>query len=164
MADADKVTDLVTALIKAKKNLRMYPAHHPVYDKTIDDFSLKMSYLLEGDTVIIGINQYDLIFNDEIIYHNREKDESLALFFFKDGIRELSFLNGITRHEIREFLEIISMDFEKEALDDDIVTLLWEKELEHVKYIVDDAFLADDEVYEQAAVNQVRSAAGGQDK
>ncbi len=163
MADVDRVTEVVTALIKAKKNLHMYPVHHPVYEKTIDDFSLKMFSLLEGDTVTIRINQYDILFDDEIIYHNRDKEESLALFFFKDGIRELSFLSGITRSEIREFLEIIALDFEKEVLDDDIVTLLWEKELEHVRYIVDDTFLAEDDVYEKAAVNQARSTAGGHD-
>ena len=51
------------------------------------------------------------------------------MFFFRDGIRELQFRDGLTQQELEEFLKIITLDFEREAVDDDIVTLLWEKGL-----------------------------------
>ncbi|HBH61676.1 MAG TPA: hypothetical protein DDX85_08065, partial [Nitrospiraceae bacterium] len=139
MTNIEKAKDLINALIKARKNLRMYPVHHPIYEKTVDDFISKMFSCLEVDTIKIRINQYDIYFDDEVIYHSKDKDESLALFFFKDGLREMSFSHGITRNEINEFLRIISLDYEKDVLDDDIVTLLWEEDFQHIKYVVDDA-------------------------
>jgi hypothetical protein len=160
MNNIETVKDLINALGRAKKNLRMYPVNHPMYEKTVDDFNSKMSPCVEVDSIRIRINQYDILFNDEVIYHSRDKDESLALFFFKDGLRELSFLKGITRSEIKDFLRIISLDFEKEVLDDDIVTLLWEEDLQHIKYLVDDTFLHEDEAYELKAVEQAKSAGG----
>ncbi len=160
MTNFEKAKDLINALVKAKKNLRLYPVNHPMYEKTVDDFNSKMSSCLEVDTIKIRINQYDIVFNDEVIYHSKDKDESLALFFFKDGLRELSFFKGITRSEVKEFLGIISLDFEKDVLDDDIVTLLWEEDFQHIKYIVDDAFLLEDEAYERKAVEQAKSAGG----
>ena len=157
MTNIEKAKDLINALIKARKNLRMYPVNHPIYEKTVDDFNLKMFSCLEVDTIKIRINQYDIYFDDEVIYHSKDKDESLALFFFKDGLREMSFSHGITRNEINEFLRIISLDFEKDVLDDDIVTLLWEEDFQHIKYVVDDAFLFEDEGYVQNAVEQAKS-------
>ncbi len=157
MKDFEKAKELINALIKTRKNLRIYPVKHPMYEKTVDDFTSKMSSCLEDDTIKIRINQYDILFNDEVIYHSKDKDESLALFFFKDGLRELSFSKGITRDEINDFLRIISLDYEKEVQDDDIVTLLWEEDFQHIKYMVDDSFLFDEEGYEQIAVEQAKS-------
>lgn len=160
MTTSENVSDLIKALVKAKKNLRMYPVNHPVYEKTVDKFNDEMDSCLQVDAIKIRINQYDILFNDEVVYHCKDKDESLALFFFKDGLRELSFIKGITRNEISAFLGIISMDYEKDVLDDDIVTLLWEEDFQHIKYIADDAFLFEDEAYEQDAVEHVKSESG----
>jgi HEAT repeat protein len=159
--DTERATDLIKSLAKVRKNLHMYPDNHPMYQKTVDDFCLKMSSVVEGETIQVRINQYDILFNDEVIYHSKDRDESLALFFFKDGLKELSFLKGIRGDEIKDFLEIISLDFEKDVLDDDIVTLLWEKDFQHIKYIVDDTFLLENEGYEQIATEQAKSVTGG---
>lgn len=161
MADTTKATGLINFLSKARKNIRLYPAHHPMYEKTIDDFCRRISSVLGGDTIRMRINQYDILFNDEVIYHNRDRDESLALFFFKDGLRELSFLKGITRDEVMDFLKIISLDFENSILNDDIVTLLWEMDFQYIKYLVDDASLQD-EAFERESVGQARGAAAGE--
>ena len=130
-------------------------------EKTIDVFCLTITADLENGTISLRINQYDILFNGEVVYHSRDRDDSLALFFFKDGLRELSFMKGISRDEIKEFLRIISLDYEKKVLDDDIVTLLWEKDFRNIRYVVDDAFLSEDGSYEQGATEQAKAAAGG---
>ena len=50
-------------------------------------------------------------------------------------------------------MKIIALDFDREAVDDDIVTLLWEKDFQNIQYIVDEAFLVDvdEEDYETKA-------------
>jgi hypothetical protein len=57
------------------------------------------------------------------------------------------------------------MDFDREAVDDDIVTLLWEKDFQNIHYIVDEAFLVDvdEEDYETKVESEVKEKITGVD-
>ena len=60
--------------------------------------------------------------------------------------------------ELEEFLKIIALDFDREMVDDDVVTLLWEKDFQNIRYLVDEAFLVDleEEDYEKKAEEGVK--------
>jgi HEAT repeat protein len=162
MVDTQIVKDIIQSLIKARKNIRLYPDNNPLSIRTIDEIHSKLTAALkQRESVTISIRQYEILFDDQIVYSNKRLDDSLALFLFKDGIRELSFLKGIRRNETKEFLKIISSDFETKSLDEDIVTLLWTQDFEHIHYIVDDTYLLDDENYAKTAIGQVKDASGG---
>ena len=152
--------DVIQTLLKAKKTIRMYPENNPIYKKTLDDafsrFAELFNYL---DEFALKLKQNEILFNAEQVYFNPEKEDNLALFFFKDGLRELTFKKGLTPGELEEFLKIIALDFDREAVDDDIVTLMWEKDFQNIKYVADDAFLTEDEDYETKAVNEIKSRA-----
>lgn len=152
--------DIIQALLKAKKTVRMYPENNPIYKKTIDDAFLKFADLFNyRDELDLKLKQNEIFFNAEQVYFNPEKDDNLALFFFKDGLRELTFKKGLTPDELEDFLKIIAQDFDREAVDDDIVTLMWEKDFQNIKYMADEAFLMEDEDYETKAVNEIKRKA-----
>jgi HEAT repeat protein len=152
--------EIIQALLKAKKAVRMYPENNPIYAKTIDDVFLKFrDFFTFGSDLHLRIKQNDIFLDTEQIYHNAEKEDNLALFFFKDGLRELIFDKDLTKRELDEFLRIIALDFDREAVEDDIVTLLWEKDFHAIKYVVDEAFLLEDDTYESHAVSEVKSMA-----
>jgi len=158
--DIKAAKDVIQAFLKAKKAVRMYPENNPIYKKTLDDtFSRFTDLFGYRDELSLKIKQNEIFFDAEQVYANTEKDDNLALFFFKDGLRELTFTKGLTLPEMEEFLKIISLDFDREALDDDIVTLLWEKDFQNIRYVADDAFLVEDEDFEKAEINQVKSKA-----
>ncbi len=149
------VRDVILALLKAKKTVRMYPQNNPVYQKTLEDTYAKFNEALQyREALTLRMRQHEILFESERVYHNPEKDDNLALFFFKDGLRELTFKKGISKEEMEEFLRIIALDFEREAVDDDIVTLLWERDFENIKYVTDETFLIDDEEYEPELIGQ----------
>jgi HEAT repeat protein len=56
---------------------------------------------------------------------------------------------------MEEFLKIIAMDFEREVVDDDIVTLLWERDFQNIHYIADDALLADEDNYQDRTLEEI---------
>ena len=154
--------DILQALIKAKKNIRMYPENNPIYVKTLDDVFIRFKNFLDyRDGFKLYIKQNSISYESEELYYSMEKEDNLALFFFKDGLRELTFKKGLTRNELEEFLKIIAREFDREEIDDDIVTLLWEKDFENIQYVVDEAFLVDidDEDYETKAEQQVKEQA-----
>ncbi|GAB4412091.1 MAG: hypothetical protein OHK0032_08130 [Thermodesulfovibrionales bacterium] len=165
LEDTKLAKDIIQTLLKAKKTIRMYPENNPIYTKTIEDtFSRFAEFFCYRDELDLRIKQNEIFFESEQIYCNPEKDDNLALFFFKDGLRELSFKKGLSKEEIGEFLKIIALDFDREAIDDDIVTLLWEKDFENIKYVADEAFLLEDEDYESEATTEVKKKAPGVDE
>ena len=165
MVETEEIKDLLQSLIKAKKNLRLYPENNPIYKKTIDTIYGRISSAVEAEgSLTFRIRQYDIFLQDDLIYHNEDKEESLSLFFFKDGVREITFKQGIPLEEVEDFLKIISMDFDKEALDDDVVTLMWERDFHFIDYLVDDTILLEDEGYEEMATKEAKGAyAGGEE-
>jgi len=165
LEDIKLAKDIIQALTKAKKTIRMYPDNNPIYIKTIDDTLSRFTDFFDlRDELSLRIKQNEIFFESEQVYHNPEKDDNLALFLFKDGLRELSFKKGLTREELEGFLRIISLDFDREAIDDDIVTLLWEKDFENIKYVADEAFILEDEDYESRATTEIKGKAPGIDE
>lgn len=157
--------DIVQSLPKAKKTIRMYPENNPIYIKAVDDIFSKFSdFFNYKDELVLKIKQYDIFLDSEQIYHNPDKDDNLALFFFKDGLRELSFFKGLQRREMEDFLGIISLDFDKADIDDDVVTLLWGRDFQNVKYIADETIFTEDTGYESTAIAEAKEKAAGEDQ
>ncbi|MDH5201945.1 MAG: HEAT repeat domain-containing protein [Nitrospirota bacterium] len=157
--DSKEVKDVLQNIIKAKKAFRMYPVNNPIYIKTLEDlYGLFQNYFDYKDDLTLKVNQNSISYDTEQIYYNPEKEDNIAFFFFKDGLREISFKKGLLREELEEFLKIIAFDFDREMVDDDVVTLLWEKDFENIRYVVDEAFLIDidEEDYESKVSNKVK--------
>lgn len=162
--ELSKAKDIVLSFLKSKKIVRMYPSNNPIYINAIeDDFKKFREFFYFRDELIFKIKQNEISYDSDAVYTNIEKEDNLALFFFKDGLRELNFKKGLTIEEIEDFLKIISLDFNRDALDDDMVTLFWERDFQNIQYVVDDAILTDEENYEEAAVASIKEKEPEQD-
>mgnify|MGYP001565579380 FL=1 len=162
--DINVAKDVIQSLVKAKKIIRLYPENNPIYAKTIEEnFSKFADFFNYRDELTLKITQNEMLLDSVQVYHNPETEDNLALFFFRDGLRELSFKKGLSREELEEFLKTITLDFDREDSEDDIVTLLWEKDFQNIKYIVDEISLMEDEDYESKAVAEIKSKAPGDD-
>jgi hypothetical protein len=92
LEDIKVAKDILQTIIKAKKTLRMYPKNNPMYVKTLEDlYSRFGDFLNDKGDLSFRIKQNSISYNSEEIYHSPEKEDNLALFFFKDGLRELTF-------------------------------------------------------------------------
>jgi hypothetical protein len=149
--------EVIQAILKSKKILRMYPENNPIYVKTLEDTYNKFrEFFYYNDELQLKIKQNEIYCGSELVYNSSEKEDNLALFFFKDGLREITFKKGLTNDEMEAFLTVITLDFDTEVIDDDIVTLFWEKDFQNIQYVVDDAVLADEDDYEPAAVEEAK--------
>lgn len=162
--DLKAAKDIIQALLKSKKMIRMYPSNNPIYVKTLEDtYARFRDYFDYRVDLLLKIRQNEIFWENEQIYYNAEKEDNLALFLFKDGLRELTFKKGLAADEMEEFLKIMAMDFEREILDDDIVTLLWERDFQNIQHIADDVILADDDNYETNAVEHIEEVTNDPD-
>jgi len=155
--DIKAAKDVINTLLKAKKTFRMYPENNPMYIKTIEDTYAKFRNFFDyKNDLTFKIKQNEIFCDSEQVYHNPQKEDNIALFFFKDGLREITFKKGFSPKELEEFLKILTVDYDREVLDDDVVTLLWERDFQNIRYVVDEAFLAEDEGYETEAVREIK--------
>ena len=70
----------------------MYPQNNPIYVKTLEDSYAKFkSFFDYKENFTLKIKQNSIFYDSEQIYYNPEKEDNLALFFFKDGLREMTF-------------------------------------------------------------------------
>ena len=155
------VRDLIQSFLKARKNLKLYPENNPIFINTIEDVFKRTTELLSGlDGVTLRITRNEIHFNGEPVYEGSGKDDNLALFFFRDGLRELTLKPGIDKAELRRFLDIISADLERENAEDDLVTLLWQSDFSNISYKVDEAMLLEEDMgYEERASEQAKGGA-----
>ncbi len=158
--DLKAVKMIVKMMLKARKNLRMYPSNNPIYAGTLEEtFETFSAFFSLKEKLVLTIRLHDIFYEAECVYHDEDqKDSNLAFFFFKDGLRELSFKKTLPFDELEAFLKVISADFENEITDDDTVTLFWENDFQHIRYVVEDQILSDDNDEAQA----VRQALSGQ--
>jgi hypothetical protein len=156
--------EVIQAILKSKKILRMYPENNPVYVKTLEDAYNKFKeFFYYNEELQLKIKQNEIYCGAEQVYSSSEKDDNLALFFFKDGLREITFKKGLTSEEMEAFLTVITLDFDTEVIDDDIVTLFWEKDFQNIQYVVDDAVLADEDDYNSAVVEEIKEESNSPD-
>jgi hypothetical protein len=87
------------------------------------------------------VGEHRLFYRGKIVYENQDVKESLAFFFYKDGIREIKFFRGLELREVVDFLHIVRRSESVNRLEDDLVTLLWEKDFSHITFGTVDEFL-----------------------
>ncbi len=156
--------EIIQAFLRARKILRLYPLNNPIFIRTLEDcFGRFQNYFHYSDDLSLKIRQNEIYCNSDLIYYNTEKEDNIALFFFKDGLREISFKKDLSIDEMVEFLKIMSMDFDRELIDDDVVTMLWEKDFQNIQYIVDESYLEEDEDYEARAITEAKEHTSEQD-
>src|SRR5688500_15334829 len=66
--------------------------------------------------------------------HDGNKSESLPWIFFKDGIRELHLLKGLEEQEVVGLLDILKRVKKTSPEEDDLLTLIWEKDFTLLRY------------------------------
>ena len=149
--------DLTSAFIKAIKAFRFYPPDNPTLKGFRDQLLKKFQFFLNKyQSFVIVIGEYDLSFKSKILYENRDVKTSLAFLLYKDGLREIRFMKGLEEWEVQGIIDILKQSDSINQLEDDIVTLMWEKDFIHISYLATDEFLEETPVIIPDTVDQFR--------
>lgn len=127
---------VVASLVQAAKVYSIYSGNHPVRAQALERLhaNLTASLAAEG-RIALSVQRGKILCGTEVV-HSEEPDEGyLILALYRDGIRGLTFLNGLELWETRAFLEILHKYGNlPEEPDGDLVTDLWEARLPHIEY------------------------------
>jgi HEAT repeat protein len=136
--------NLVRSILKSKKLIQIYPSNNVIYRASVDEvYGIVSNYLEAFGRITLGIKATGIFIDSEEVYHSDEKLDNLALYFFKEGVREIVFMEGLTKKELEEFLLILGSDFGREDRGEDFLIATWERDFESIKIVVDDMFLVD---------------------
>lgn len=142
---ARQVRELMRALARALKAKKMYPANNPVLARIVSELQDSiMSQLDEQEELNLTVEATELKYGEYSVYKNASKRDSLAYRFHRDGITQISFINGLTPPEMNSFLDVLARATEPQGAEEDLVTILWEQEFSHIRY----AYLAIEDLQE----------------
>lgn len=135
-------SDVVQAMIRTAKGLRMYLPNNPVLIKFAGDLSAKMAlHTARFGELRLDVERFALRCRGVDLYQNQDVKESIAFRLYADGVRTLLFAQGIRQHELLDFLDLIALERPGQQDEDDIVTQLWEKSLPHIDYLLEEDLL-----------------------
>jgi hypothetical protein len=138
--------NLIRAILKSKKMLQIYPANNAICRAAVDEvYSIASGYLNAYGNITLLVRPNGLFIDSEEVYHSDEKTDNIAMYFFREGIREISIREGLEKFELEEFLKLIGIDFSKDDTKDDFLMVMWEKDLEGIKVVVDELFLIENQ-------------------
>ena len=149
--------DLTSALIRTIKTYRFYPADNPAIKAFRDQLVKKMQFFLNRyQSFVLQVGEYDISFKGKLLYENREIKTSLAFLLYKDGLRELRFAKGVEEWEVEGLIDLIKQTDSINQLEDDLVTLIWEKDFAHISTLATDEFLEETPVVIPQNIDQFR--------
>jgi HEAT repeat protein len=134
--DLIAIKHLLTLLDKTFRTVRIYGANNPVARKFVQQFYQELSSQLAVQPAIAFLVQrFELYYQGELVYQNTSPTENLAFKLYADGIRELSFNQGLTQEDLTYFLETLQGDYDTDNAEEDIVTRLWDRNLPTISLV-----------------------------
>jgi hypothetical protein len=139
---APQVSELIQTMAKALRAFQMYMPNNPIYQRAILNMRTAFQPIWAAtDELLIYVVETELVWEDQVVYRQANKNESLAWSLFKDGMRELTIHKGAEEEELPRLLATINQArFLATDAGDDLLTLLWAHEFQLIQYQFVDFF------------------------
>jgi len=123
----------VHQLARTLKTCRLYDRNNPTVVRFREDLAASLvRTLADHGSMKLKFTSSDVLLGEASLYAARSHDDNLALPFFRDGVRSLTFSPGIESGEVEALLDRLLRVTSRESGDEDLVTLLWDAHLTHV--------------------------------
>jgi hypothetical protein len=135
-----QVEELIQFLTKALRAHQLYLPNNPVYQRSLETLQGALRRLWEAtDDLVLDITEGEMRWEGHVVYSQPSRSESLSWVFYKDGVRQITLRRGVEEAEIFGVLDVVQRARALQAEDnDDLLTLLWEKDFQLVQYVFQD--------------------------
>ena len=130
------VTDLLKAFVKAMRAHQLYLANNPMHARSLETVKQAFGALWkQTDSIDFQITETQGKWEGRVVLEEGERtSDNLAWLFYKDGIRELTFLKGFEDEDLGSLFDLMQRVRRAGADDDDLLTLMWEREFAAMRY------------------------------
>jgi HEAT repeat protein len=140
-----RVAELLATMTKALRAFQMYLPNNPIYQRAIQNVQAACGPIWAAtDELVLTVTETDFIWEEQVVYRQGNRSESLSWSLFKDGMRAVTIRRGADADELPRLLTIINKArFLPPDAGDDLPTLLWEHEFEFIEFRFIDFFSGD---------------------
>ena len=121
---------------KGMRATQLYLPNNPVYQRAVENIrgAFRQIWTATSD-LTFDIGETEMRWEDNVVYSQDQRNESIAWTLYKDGVRSLTFKTGVEDAEIVRFLGVLhqAKNLQADAADD-LLTLLWAEDFQFVTY------------------------------
>jgi len=129
------VAEICTRFQGAYRAMHLYPAGHSMIESRMQPLASSLSaFLSQHDSLPLQVQESSLVYRGEEVFRQDELRDEMAFMLFREGVRLLTLHAGLEHEELEALVGCFSRAPEATALDQDLVTLLWEQDFAHVDY------------------------------
>jgi hypothetical protein len=123
-------------LSKGIRATQLYLPNNPVYQRAVDNIRAAFRQIWQAtDDLVFDVGETDLRWEDNVVYSQDQRNESIAWTLYKDGVRSLAFKPGVEEAEVVRFLGVLQQARNLPAdAPDDLLTLLWAQDFQLITY------------------------------
>lgn len=143
--DPQLVDALMQTLVKGLRATQLYLPNNPVYQQAMQNVRSAFRAVWEGcDELALAVTESDLVWEKRAVLSQTGRPDSIAWVLYKDGVRAVTFRQGVEADELARFLTVVHKARQLPAdADDDLLTLLWEQDFQLIQFRVMELAAAD---------------------
>ena len=154
------MAEICLHLQAAYRAVRLYPPAHSMISTRMQLLATSLAdfFVLRG-SLTLGVEESSLVYEEEVVFRQEPMRDEMAFALFREGVRSLTLHPGLEDGELQTLVECFGRAFVVDALDQDLVTLLWEADFAHIDFRVVDPLQAEsgDEVLEALTAHVLES-------
>src|SRR5215210_1955417 len=130
------VTDLLKTFVKAVRAHQLYLPNNPMHARSLEAVRDAFATIwTQTDEIIFQVDETRLKWEGRVVLDEGDRtSDNVAWLFYKDGIRELTMLRGFEKEDLSSLFELLQRVRKAGADDDDLLTLMWEREFATLQY------------------------------
>jgi HEAT repeat protein len=130
------VTDLLKSFVKAVRAHQLYLPNNPMHARSLEAVREAFAGIWQKtEEIDIQIVETQLMWEGRVVLDEHERtSDNIAWLLYKDGIRELKMLKGFEGEELGTFFDLLQRVRKATDDDDDLLTLMWEREFATLQY------------------------------
>jgi hypothetical protein len=139
------------ALARAARSFLLYDTGNEAIRAFLDQYRDEMMGAVaaarQGEQGLsLAIRPFEILWQGEVVYLERDRERSLAFRMFRDGVRRLDIGPQVSWEELLRLLQILSVRFTGvRQQEEDIVTLLWKAGFKQIEIVAVEGFTPEDE-------------------
>jgi len=131
-----RIAAFFQSLDKMLRGIRLYEGRGELVEKLAGRVLVRAQAMVADGDVLVRLAPFGVLYEGKSINPADDKPAQYLFRLFCDGVRELTFTSGIDAAELRAFADVLASD--ARSADEDIITMLWKKELKTVRYYATD--------------------------
>ena len=131
------IEEMLRLLAKGVRAHQLYLHNNPTYVRAIEVLRASFPPIWErADNITLVVTESEFVWEGVVVLREGggESSDSLPWVFYKDGVRELLFEKGFEEADLMPFLDVIQRARRTGRDGEDLLVMLWEQELHHLRY------------------------------